>query len=245
MITKAIIPAAGKGTRLYPLTLNKSKEMIEIENIPTLVYIIKEAIDSGINHIYLIINENKKDIINYFNTNDFGIKIDYIYQSEQLGLGHAVLQAKPYINEDFACLLGDDLFVCETPALKQLINIYNIKNSLVLGTLISDSVSIRSYGASIIESEGDYIRLKGLIEKPKGEIPSLYASQGRYILKKEIFDILESTKPGALNEIQLSDSINEYVLNNSGFICVIDGIRFDIGNLEGIKKAQDYFKNNK
>ncbi|MDR2822497.1 MAG: UTP--glucose-1-phosphate uridylyltransferase [Acholeplasmatales bacterium] len=246
MITKAIIPAAGKGTRLYPLTLTCSKEMIDVNGVPTIRYIVDEAINSGIKDIYLIINKNKKDIITYFDSlSDLKANIHYLYQEEQLGLGHAVLMAKDVIKDDyFACLLGDDLFDCPIPALKQVISVYEKYNTQVVGTLKVKDEFVHLYGSSKILDDNDPHSkvLLDIIEKPQGSFPSNYVSQGRYVLSNKIFDFLEKKEIGTGGEIQLTDSLSHYAKTYGSRISVIDGIRFDIGKLEDIENAREYFK---
>ncbi|CDR31018.1 UTP--glucose-1-phosphate uridylyltransferase [Acholeplasma oculi] len=263
MIKKAVIPAAGWGTRFLPITKAVPKEMLPIIDKPALSYIVEEAVNSGIEEILIIISSNKGAIQSYFENNvelemflkeknklediklmkstNYGIKIFYTNQEEQLGLGHAVLQAEKFINgEPFAVLLGDDVYVSkEKPALKQLIDAYNEKKSSILGTLEVPDSDTKLYGICIPsdDSQKPIFKLKGVVEKPQEKAPSNSAISGRYILTPQIFDLLKNQKRGAGNEIQLTDSILRLMDTEDVFSLDMTGKRYDIGSKLGYIEA--------
>ncbi len=261
-VKKAIIPAAGFGTRFLPITKGISKEMLPIIDVPTIELIIQEAVAAGISEILLIINEHKQDIINYFRRNqayeEFVIKnhkeqllevlrhseklatIKFVYQVEQKGLGHAVLMAKDFVgNEPFAVLLGDDLVVSSHPAIAQLIEAYNKYNCSVVGVQKVAKSAVNKYGiiAYDIQLERAY-RLTGMVEKPTPEkAPSSIASLGRYVLTPEIFDVLEHQTPGVGGEIQLTDAILNLMQQKDVYAYDFEGERYDVGTQFGYVKA--------
>ena len=246
MIKKAIIPAAGLGTRFKPITRTFPKEMLPIIDKPCLEYIVEEAIDSGIEEIVLIISKKKMAIKEYFgNIFEYGgkvVRISYAFQEEQLGLGHAVLMTKDLVNkEPFACLLGDDLFTNDYPVLRQLIDEYEKSNGTILGTIAIDLKDSNKYG--ICEKEnpkdnGKLVKLKGVVEKPdKANAPSNLAISGRYILLPSIFGYLESQKAGVGGEIQLTDAILRQMDESDAYAYKIDGKRYDIGKKDGYVEA--------
>ncbi|MFH0767367.1 MAG: UTP--glucose-1-phosphate uridylyltransferase GalU [Bacillota bacterium] len=257
MIKKAVIPAAGYGTRFLPITKALPKELLPIIDHPTIEFIVNEAIESGITDILLIVSSNKNAIIDYFDYNleletillsknkyeEYGIirniaqgaKIHYIRQREQLGLGHAVLQAEAFVgNDPFAVLLGDDMYVSkEKPALRQLIDVYNQVQTSVLGTIEVDYKDTYRYGICIPKEkkEGRLVELKGVIEKPKiEEAPSRSAIGGRYILTPKIFSYLKNQTKGAGNEIQLTDAILRLMSEEKVFSYDLEAKRYDVGN---------------
>src|SRR5690606_2492677 len=233
MIKKAVVPAAGWGTRFLPITKAVPKEMLPIIDKPALSYIVEEAVKSGIEEILIIISTNKGAISSYFEKNadlekflteknkmadlnlikttSMGAKIFYTIQEEQLGLGHAVLQAESFVgNEPFAVLLGDDVYVSkQEPALKQLIDAFNLKQSTILGTLEVPDSDTKLYGICIPKTgaQKPIVELQGVVEKPQDKAPSNSAISGRYILTPRIFRLLKSQTRGAGGEIQLTDSI--------------------------------------
>lgn len=263
MIKKAVIPAAGWGTRFLPITKAVPKEMLPIIDKPALSYIVEEAVNSGIEEILIIISSSKGAIQSYFENNvelemflkeknklediklmkstNYGVKIFYTNQEEQLGLGHAVLQAEKFINgEPFAVLLGDDVYVSkEKPALKQLIDAYNEKKSSILGTLEVPDSDTKLYGICIPsdDSQKPIVKLKGVVEKPQEKAPSNSAISGRYILTPQIFDLLKNQKRGAGNEIQLTDSILRLMDTEDVFSLDMTGKRYDIGSKLGYIEA--------
>lgn len=263
-ITKAVIPAAGFGTRFLPFTKAMPKEMLPIVDIPAIEYIVREAYDSGITEFLIIINEGKECIKTHFGRNeclekflegkhktaelqqirDFysEIHISYTYQHEQLGLGHAVLCAKEFIgNEPFALLLGDDVYVGkEEPATLQLLKAYAQTGCSVLGTLEVLDCDVSKYGICAPASITDkpLVKLKSVIEKPSvDEAPSRLAIGGRYVLTPAIFDFLETQTRGAGGEIQLTDSILRLMSKEDVYALSIDGRRYDIGSKKGFLEA--------
>jgi UTP--glucose-1-phosphate uridylyltransferase len=257
MIKKAIIPAAGYGTRFLPITKALPKELLPIIDHPTIEYIVNEAIESGITEILLIVSSNKNAIIDYFDYNieletillaknkvdDYnmlrkiakGANIHFIRQKEQLGLGHAVLQAEAFVSgEPFAVLLGDDMYVGkDKPAIKQLMEVYEKVGSSVLGTIEVELKDTSKYGICIPKPNqvGDIIELSGVVEKPRvEEAPSQSAIGGRYILSPSIFDYLKNQQRGAGNEIQLTDAILRLMDKEKVYSYDISGKRYDVGN---------------
>jgi len=257
MIRKAIIPAAGYGTRFLPITKALPKELLPIIDHPTIEYIVNEAIESGITDILLIVSSNKNAIIDYFDYNielesillaknkldDYGMlrniakgaNIHFIRQKEQLGLGHAVLQAEAFVSgEPFAVLLGDDMYVGkDKPAIKQLMEVYDQVESSVLGTIEVDYKDTSKYGICIPKpnQQNAIVELSGVVEKPKVEdAPSRSAIGGRYILSPTIFDYLKDQQRGAGNEIQLTDAILRLMGKEKVYSYDISGKRYDVGN---------------
>lgn len=257
MIKKAVIPAAGYGTRFLPITKALPKELLPIIDRPTIEYIVNEAIEAGMTDILLIVSSNKNAIIDYFDYNieletillsknklyeyglvrniGVGANIHYIRQREQLGLGHAVLQAEAFISgEPFAVLLGDDMYVGkDKPAIKQLAEVFEQVNSTVLGTMEVELKNTSKYGICIPKpnQKGPIVELQGVVEKPKvEEAPSRSAIGGRYILTPGIFDYLKSQQRGAGNEIQLTDAILRLMATEKVYSYDIQGKRYDVGN---------------
>ncbi len=257
MIRKAVIPAAGYGTRFLPITKALPKELLPIIDRPTIEFIVNEAIESGITDILLIVSSNKNAIIDYFDYNleletillsknkkeEYGIirniatgaNIHYIRQKEQLGLGHAVLQAEAFIsNEPFVVLLGDDMYVGDPkPVSKQLIDVYEQVKTSVLGTIEVPKKETSRYGICIPKGEkkGAVTELAGVIEKPKvEEAPSRSAIGGRYVLTPTIFKYLRDQQRGVGNEIQLTDAILRMMSEEKVYACDMTGKRYDVGN---------------
>lgn len=263
MIKKAVIPAAGWGTRFLPITKAIPKEMLPIIDKPALSYIVKEAALAGIEEVILIVSDNKAAIKDYFDrnmeleqfliekdksddisfidNNNYGVKITYVKQEEQLGLGHAILQAEKYINnEPFAILLGDDVFVSvKKPAIEQLINAYKHKKSNILGTMHVPDDQTHLYGICIPKNDDNNSlkELKGVVEKPKGKAPSNSAIAGRYVLTPTIFDYLKNQAKGAGGEIQLTDAILRMMETEKVYSLDIDARRYDIGSKTGYLEA--------
>lgn len=259
MIKKAVIPAAGWGTRFLPITKAVAKEMLPIIDKPALAYIVEEAKESGIEEIIMIISNDKDSIKTYFGENkeltsflkekgknedielisntNYGIKISYVLQNEQLGLGHAILQAEELVgNEPFAILLGDDVYHSDKkPALKQIIDAYSEKKSSILGTMEVSDEDTKKYGICIpkVGSSKPIVELTGVIEKPQSNPPSNSAISGRYVLTPKIFDLLKTQTKGAGGEIQLTDSILKLMEYESVYSMDIIGKRYDIGSKIG------------
>lgn len=263
-IRKAVIPAAGYGTRFLPVTKAVAKEMLPIIDTPTIEYIVREAMESGIEDIIIIVSSNKNSIMDYFDNNfelesqlkakgkmkeleqildlPSKINIHFIRQHEQLGLGHAVLTAKTFIgDEPFAVLLGDDVYVGnKKPALAQLIDAYEKTGSSILGTLEVSDENVSKYGICDPEKtiEKGLCKLKGVVEKPAlKDAPSHSAIGGRYILDSKIFKYLETQSRGAGNEIQLTDAILRMMGEKDVYSLDIDGRRYDIGSKLGFIEA--------
>ncbi len=262
-IRKAIIPAAGMGTRFLPVTKAQPKEMLPIVDKPTIQYIIEEAIDSGIEEILIITGRNKKCIEDHFDKSvelemelaknhkdellellqDISgmVDIHYIRQKEPKGLGHAIHCAKSFVgNEPFAILLGDDIIYNEDkPCLKQLIDCYDEYKTTILGVQNVAPENVSKYGiVDGIEIEERVCKVKGLVEMPKDEdAPSNIAILGRYIVTPKIFEILERTKPGKGNEIQLTDALLELAKSEAMYAYKFEGRRYDVGEKLGFLEA--------
>ena len=261
-VRKAIIPAAGLGTRFLPATKAQPKEMLPIVDKPTLQYIIEEAVNSGIEEILIITGRNKSSIENHFDRSvelelelenkgkdellkqvreiSDMVNIYYIRQKEPKGLGHAVLCAKSFIgNEPFAVLLGDDIVHAEKPCLRQMIEAYNEYKTSILGVQEVACEDVSKYG--IVDGkhiEDRVYKVKGLVEKPAvGEAPSNVAILGRYIINPAIFEILERTEPGKGGEIQLTDALKELATKEAMYAYNFEGRRYDVGDKQGFLEA--------
>ncbi len=250
-ITKAVIPAAGLGTRVLPATKNMPKEMFPIVDKPTIQYIVEEAVAAGITDILIITNRGKGLIEDHFDASpeleallEKGGKtefletvrkisslanITFIRQKEMKGLGHAVLKAKSFVgNEPFAVLYGDGVIVSETPAIKQLIDCYGEYGRGVVGVKKVAEKDIHKYGSLKVENLHDNVfKCTDMKEKPqtKEEVLSLYSILDRCVLPAEIFDILENTKPGAGGEIQLTDAMREIAITEGMTAVEFEGKR--------------------
>ena len=262
-IRKAIIPAAGLGTRFLPATKAQPKEMLPIVDKPTIQYIVEEAIASGIEEILIITGRNKKSIEDHFdksvelemelekhNKNQLlelvqdiseMVDIHYIRQKEPKGLGHAIRCAKTFVgDEPFAILLGDDIvYNPEKPCLKQLMDCYNEYKTSILGVQTVPEEDVNKYGiVDGIQIEDRVSKVKGLIEKPSiEEAPSNIAILGRYIVTPRIFDILDNTKPGKGNEIQLTDALLQLLKEEAMYAYNFEGRRYDVGDKLGYLQA--------
>ena len=265
-IRKAVIPAAGYGTRFLPATKVIAKEMFPIIDTPTIDLIVKEALESGITEFLIIVSSSKNSIVDYFDRNlllervllERGrleeyklitelpnkVNIHFVRQKEQLGLGHAVLQSRSFIgDEPFALLLGDDLYVGNNnvPVLKQLIDAYNEVHSSVIGTIYVELEDVVKLGICEYDEENENSRihkLKGVQEKPSiAEAKSRHAIGGRYILTPKIFEYLEKQLKGNTNEIELTDAILCLMAVEDVYGYQIDGRRYDIGSRSGYIEA--------
>lgn len=261
-IKKAIIPAAGLGTRFLPATKSLPKEMLPIVDKPTLQFIVEEAVNSGITDILIIIGRNKESIINHFDRNaelekhlldkndEEGYELIksleglanlyYIRQNTALGLGHAISMGKSFVgNEPFAVLLGDDIVVSEKPVIKQMIECYDKYQSSILGVQTIPMSQVSKYG--IIdgkEVENGVYKIDSVVEKPDEiDAPSDVAILGRYIITPEIFEILENLNPGVGNEIQLTDGLLELSKKQPMYAYEFEGMRYDVGSKVGFIKA--------
>ena len=259
-IRKAVIPAAGFGTRFLPATKAQPKEMLPIVDTPAIQYIVKEALDSGIEEILIITGRSKRAIEDHFDSSveleellqkqgknkqlamvkDLAdIKIHFIRQKSPRGLGDAVLCAKAFIGDDpFAVLLGDDIvYNPEKPCLQQLMDCYEQHPGIILGAQFVPNEKVSSYGIVSGEPLADNLyRVHGLVEKPSvDKAPSNLAVLGRYILTPDIFDILENTKPGVGNEVQLTDALA--ASKTDTYALAYEGVRYDTGDKLGYLKA--------
>ena len=261
-VRKAIIPAAGLGTRFLPATKAQPKEMLPIVDKPTIQYIIEEAVASGIEEILIITGRNKKSIEDHFDKSvelemelekagkqemldmvrriSDMVDIHYIRQKEPRGLGHAIHCAKSFVgNEPFAVMLGDDVVDSEVPCLKQLIDCFNEYKTTILGVQTVDPKNVDKYGiVDGLHIEDRVYKVKRLVEKPSvDEAPSNVAILGRYIITPQIFEILENTAPGKGNEIQLTDALETLIKNEAMYAYDFEGTRYDVGDKLGFLKA--------
>lgn len=261
-ITKAIIPAAGLGTRFLPATKAMPKEMLPIVDKPTIQYIVEEAVASGIEDIIIVTGKGKRAIEDHFdyapeleqNLMEKGkvellnkvrystnlANIHYIRQKEPKGLGHAVWCARKFIgDEPFAVLLGDDIVQSETPCLKQLINQFEETNNSIIGVQTVSKEETDRYG--IIDpafKDGRLYQVENFVEKPAiGTAPSNLAIMGRYILTPEIFSMLDQQEAGAGGEIQLTDAIQQLNQIQQVFAYDFEGKRYDVGEKFGFVKT--------
>lgn len=262
-VRKAVIPAAGLGTRFLPYTKAEPKEMLPIVDTPTIQYIIEEALSSGIEDILVITGHNKKSIEDHFDKSyeleaelekagkeemlkevqkiSSLVNIHFIRQKEAKGLGHAINCARAFVgDEPFAVLLGDDVvFSPEKPCLMQLVDVYNQTGGSVLGVQTVPHTEIKKYGCVDGEKikERTY-RVLNLVEKPKiEEAPSDVAILGRYIITPEIFSILSETAPGAGGEIQLTDALRTLSAQKAVYAYEFTGRRYDVGDKQGFLEA--------
>lgn len=261
-VRKAIIPAAGLGTRFLPATKAQPKEMLPIVDKPTLQFIIEEAVESGIDEILIITGRNKKSIEDHFDKSveleleleargkyemleevrriSNMVNIHYIRQKEPKGLGHAISCAKSFIgNEPFAVLLGDDIVHADKPCLKQLMDVYVEVQGSVLGVQEVPRADVSKYGIVAGEAVADGLfRVADLVEKPGvAEAPSNVAILGRYIISPAIFGILESTAPGSGGEIQLTDALKVLARQEKVYAYQFEGRRYDVGDKLGFLQA--------
>lgn len=259
-IKKAIIPAAGMGTRFLPATKAMPKEMLPIVDKPTIQYIVEEAIESGIEDIIIVTGKTKRAIEDHFDTNfelEVGLKksgkldllekvkqaeieIHYIRQHEPKGLGHAVWCARKFIgDEPFAVLLGDDIVQAETPCLKQLMTQYDETQSSVVGVQTVSDEDTHRYGIVDPSSNGYRLyKVANFVEKPEqGTAPSNLAIMGRYVLTPEIFDLLGAHEIGAGGEIQLTDAIQKLNELQDVYAYDFEGTRHDVGEKFGFVKT--------
>lgn len=261
-VRKAIIPAAGLGTRFLPATKAQPKEMLPIVDKPTIQYIVEEAIESGITEIIIVTGRGKRAIEDHFDKSyelehelqkkgdldllnivkDISnlVNIHYIRQKEPLGLGHAIYCAKTFIgDEPFAVLLGDDIVDSEVPCLKQLIEVYDKYESTIVGVQHVPFEEVSKYGIVDCQKVGEReYKVTDMVEKPeKNKAPSNIAILGRYIITPNIFNILEKTTPGKGGEIQLTDALKMMIADKSIYAYDFIGKRYDVGNKIGFLQA--------
>ncbi|QDP41263.1 UTP--glucose-1-phosphate uridylyltransferase GalU [Radiobacillus deserti] len=256
-IRKAIIPAAGLGTRFLPATKAMPKEMLPVIDKPTIQYIVEEAIESGIEDLIIVTGKGKRAIEDHFDhafelednlykkgkldlleqiTQTAKVDIHYIRQKEPKGLGHAIWCARKFIgDEPFAVLLGDDIVQAETPCLKQLIDEYETNESSIIGIKEVSDEETKRYGIIAPESQTNRTyKIKHLVEKPlEGTAPSRLAIMGRYILTPEILPILEQQEIGTGGEIQLTDALEKLSKIQPIYGYEFEGKRYDVGDKLG------------
>jgi UTP--glucose-1-phosphate uridylyltransferase len=257
-VRKAVFPAAGLGTRFLPATKSSPKEMLSLVDKPLIQYVVEEAVASGIESIVIVTGRGKATIEDHFDVS-FELekvleergktdlvrearaiseiaRISYVRQSEALGLGHAVLQAKDNVgNEPFAVLLSDDIIDSKTPALKQLIDVYEKYDAPVVAVFEVEGEAISRFG--VIDGEevepGVY-KIRDMVEKPPAaEAPSNLAIIGRYILTPDIFGEIETTRPGAIGEIQITDAMRALLKKRPFYAVRFEGTRYDAGDKLG------------
>lgn len=261
-VRKAIIPAAGLGTRFLPATKAQPKEMLPIVDKPTIQYIIEEAVASGIEEILIVTGRNKKCIEDHFDRSvELELELEksnkdemlemvkeisdiadihYIRQKEPRGLGHAILCARAFVgDEPFAVLLGDDVVDSEVPCLKQLMDCYDEYKTSILGVQTVPKDDVNKYGiVDGLHIEDRVYKVKNLVEKPAiEEAPSNVAILGRYIITPQIFNILEETKPGKGGEIQLTDALETLISQEAMYAYNFEGKRYDVGDKLGFLQA--------
>ncbi|MBC7725070.1 MAG: UTP--glucose-1-phosphate uridylyltransferase GalU [Burkholderiaceae bacterium] len=259
-ITKAVIPAAGLGTRFLPATKAMPKEMLPVVDKPAIQYVVEEAVASGLHDVLMITGRNKNALENHFdrvgeleatlerkgdtdrlkkvNASTELADMHYVRQGDPKGLGHAVLRAKMHVGrEPFAVLLGDDIIDPRDPLLTRMIQEAGKRNASVVALLEVDPSVAHMYGVATIEptETADVVRITGLVEKPApGTAPSNYAIIGRYVLRPEVFDVLEKTPPGKGGEIQLTDALEKMAgapeWTGGVYGVVFRGRRYDTGD---------------
>ncbi|KZX20937.1 UTP--glucose-1-phosphate uridylyltransferase GalU [Rathayibacter tanaceti] len=259
-IRKAVIPAAGLGTRFLPATKAIPKEMLPVVDKPAIQYVVEEAADAGLQDVLVIIGRNKNALANHFDSvpeleHNLSKKKDdkklehvkyasdladvhFVRQGEPKGLGHAVSRAQRHIgDEPFAVLLGDDLIDARDPLLSRMIEVAENRDTTVVALLEVDPDQIHLYGCAAVETtdEDDVVRITGLVEKPsKEDAPSNLAIIGRYVLKPDVFGVLENTAPGKGGEIQLTDALERMAQDPAEFGgvygVVFRGRRYDTGD---------------
>jgi UTP--glucose-1-phosphate uridylyltransferase len=261
-IRKAVIPAAGLGTRFLPATKAIPKEMLPIVDVPTIQYVVDEAIASGIEHVILVTGRGKDSIVDHFDRapeleqflaekgkDDLlamvraiaeKVEVIAIRQKEPRGLGHAVLAARPAVgDEPFAVLLGDDIFDADPPCTRQLVDVFAARGQAVIALLEVAEEQTSAYG--VIKGRPlapGLHQVEGMVEKPApGTAPSRLAIMGRYVLPPEIFPMIEQTPPGKGGEIQLTDALDRLRRERGVLGCAFRGTRYDAGDKLGYLKA--------
>ena len=267
-VTKAVIPAAGLGTRVLPATKAQPKEMLVIVDKPSLQYIVEELVESGIKDIIIVTGRNKNSIEDHFdhsyeledtlkkkNKNTLLEKVEdissmanicYVRQNHPKGLGHAILKAKSFVgDEPFVIALGDDIVYNDVPVAKQLIDNYSKYGSSIVGCQEVKESDVSKYGIvkPLLSLDEKTVEMEDFIEKPSvKEAPSKLACLGRYLLTPKIFDYLEKTEPGKGGEIQLTDAIVAMMKDGEKVLAYnFEGKRYDIGNKFGLLKANIEF----
>jgi len=259
-ITKAVIPAAGLGTRFLPATKAMPKEMLPVVDKPAIQYVVEEAAAAGLHDVLMITGRNKNALENHFdrmteleailekkgdqsrlakvNYATTLADMHYVRQGDPLGLGHAVLRAKMHVgDEPFAVLLGDDIIDARDPLLAKMLTEQGKRNASIVALMEVDPSQIHMYGAAAVEptDDPDVVRVTGLVEKPSAaDAPSNLAIIGRYVLRPEVFGVLEHTQPGKGNEIQLTDALQEMAgtpeATGGVYGVIFRGRRYDTGD---------------
>ncbi|NBE51565.1 UTP--glucose-1-phosphate uridylyltransferase GalU [Streptomyces boluensis] len=259
-ITKAVIPAAGLGTRFLPATKATPKEMLPVVDKPAIQYVVEEAVAAGLSDVLMVTGRNKRPLEDHFDRNyeleevlvrkgDQGrlakvqessdlATMHYVRQGDPRGLGHAVLCAAPHVgNEPFAVLLGDDLIDARDPLLQRMVDIQAREGGSVIALMEVDPAQINMYGCAAVDptGEGDVVKVTGLVEKPEpADAPSNLAIIGRYVLDPAVFDVLRKTEPGRGGEIQLTDALQQLAADEKigGPVhgVVFKGRRYDTGD---------------
>jgi UTP--glucose-1-phosphate uridylyltransferase len=259
-VTKAVIPAAGLGTRFLPATKAMPKEMLPVVDKPAIQYVVEEAVAAGIHDVLMITGRNKSSLENHFdrvteleallmrkgdrerlakvNHSSSLADVHFVRQGDPRGLGHAVLRARRHVgHEPFAVLLGDDIIDARDPLLTRMLDEQIKRNANIVALMEVDPSQIHMYGAAAIETtdDPDVVRVTGLVEKPSAaDAPSNLAIIGRYVLRPEVFDVLEHTPPGKGNEIQLTDALQTMAVtpDETGGVygVIFRGRRYDTGD---------------
>ncbi len=265
-ITKAVIPAAGLGTRFLPATKAMPKEMLPVVDTPAIQYVVEEAVRAGLSDLLMVTGRNKNALENHFDrATELEAMLEakgdqrrleavlrstnlatlhYVRQRDPLGLGHAVLRAQMHVgHEPFAVLLGDDLIDERDVLLERMIAVHDMKNATVIALMEVEPQAAHLYGIATVETTdlADVVKITGLVEKPaSGTAPSNLAVIGRYVLQPEIFPILEATKPGSGGEIQLTDGLNALATGDIAggvYGVIFSGRRYDTGDRLDYLKA--------
>lgn len=257
-VRKAVFPAAGLGTRFLPATKASPKEMLPLVDKPLIQYVVEEAVASGIESVIIVTGRGKSAIEDHFDVS-FELEsllrergkeddlrlvrrisemahVSYVRQREALGLGHAILQARDLVgDEPFAVMLSDDIIDSETPALRQLLDVYEKYDAPVVATMTVAGEAISRFGVLAVEEVEDGVyRVKDMVEKPPlSAAPSDLAIIGRYILTPDIFDEIESTTPGAIGEIQITDAMRALLRKRDFYAVRFKGTRYDAGDKLG------------
>ena len=257
-VRKAVFPAAGLGTRFLPATKASPKEMLPLVDKPLIQYVVEEAVASGIDSVIIVTGRGKTAIEDHFDVSfeleavlrergkedDLRLvreitdmaRVSYVRQRAALGLGHAILQARDLVgDEPFAVMLSDDIIDSKTPALKQLLDVYEKYDAPVLATMEVEGEAISRFGALDVEEVTDGVyRIKDMVEKPPlANAPSNLAIIGRYVLTPDIFDEIENTTPGAIGEIQITDAMRALLKKRDFYAVRFEGTRYDAGDKLG------------
>ena len=253
-IRKAVIPAAGLGTRFLPATKAVPKEMLPVVDTPAIQYVVEEAVRAGLTDVLMITGRGKRPLEDHFDraveleralaekgdtarlesvqrSTDLA-QVHYVRQGDPKGLGHAVLTAEGHVgNEPFAVLLGDDLVDPRDPLLEQMLEVQQSEGGSVVALMEVEHSQISLYGCAAVKGDGDVVQITGLVEKPPpDEAPSDLAVIGRYVLSPQVFEVLHRTKPGRGGEIQLTDALQELVSLEPVHGVVFRGRRYDTGD---------------